>query len=138
MTRALRLSLNRQAWAARLAQFDMEILVGYILQIGVLLSMTLIAIGVVWRWMSTGVLGLDYTIAGMNFFEFVGSDLQQVIMGAFRPPLLVNLGIAVLMLTPFVRVFASMLYFALAARNWKYTFFTAFVFVVLTYSLFLR
>ncbi len=67
MTRALRLSLNRQAWATRLAQFDMEILVGYILQIGVLLSMTLIAIGVVWRWMSTGVLGLDYTIAGMNF-----------------------------------------------------------------------
>lgn len=138
MTKTLRFSVARQAWAARWAAFDMEVLVGYILQIGVLTSMTLIAIGMVWRWLNTGVLGLDYSIAGMNFFEFVWSDLQQVFLGAFRPRLLVNLGIAVLMLTPYVRVFASMVYFALAERNWKYTVFTAFVFTVLTYSLFLR
>jgi hypothetical protein len=37
-----------------------------------------------------------------------------------------------------VRVLASMLYFLLAARNWKYTVFTAFVLTILTYSLFLR
>ncbi len=138
MTKTLRLSFSRQAWAARWAHFDMEVLVGYILQIGVLLSMTLIALGMVWRWLNTGVLGLDYSISGMNFFEFVVSDLQQVFLGAFRPRLLVNLGIATLMLTPYVRVFASMLYFAIAERNWKYTAFTAFVFSVLTYSLFLR
>ncbi len=138
MIKTSRLSWDRQAWAARLANFDMEVLVGYILQIGVLLSMTLIAIGVVWRWLNTGVLGLDYTIAGVNFFEFVQSDLQQVFAGTFRPRLLVNLGIAALMLTPFVRVLASMLYFAIAERNWKYTIFTAIVFTILTYSLFLR
>ena len=118
--------------------FDMEVLVGYILLIGVLLSMVLIAIGVVWHWLATGQLGLEYPIAGMNLFGFVLADIQQMFSGAFRPRLFVNLGIATLMLTPYVRVFASMLYFAFVERNRKYTVFTAFVFSVLTYSLFLR
>jgi len=39
------------------------------------------------------------------------------------------------MLTPYVRVLASMLCFA-AARNWKYTCFTATVLATLTYALF--
>jgi uncharacterized membrane protein len=55
-----------------------------------------------------------------------------------RPRVLINMGIAVLMLTPFVRVLASVFYFALVERNWKYTLFTGFVLCVLTYSLFLR
>ena len=118
--------------------FDMEVLVGYILLIGVLLSMALIAIGVVWHWLTTGQLGLEYSISGMNLFEFVLTDLRQVFTDTLRPRLFVNLGIATLMLTPYVRVLASMLYFAFVERNRKYTVFTAFVFSVLTYSLFLR
>ena len=117
---------------------SMELLVGYILQIGVLLSMILIAVGVVWRWFNTGSMGFDYSISGMNFFEFVLTDIQQMVAGTFRPRLLANLGIATLMLTPYVRVLASMLYFAFVEHNRKYTVFTAFVFCVLTYSLFLR
>lgn len=116
----------------------MELLVGYILQVGVLLSMILIAVGVAWRWLNTGTLGFDYAISGMNFFEFVLTDIQQMVAGTFRPRLFASLGIATLMLTPYVRVVASMLYFALVERNRKYTLFTGFVFVVLTYSLFLR
>jgi uncharacterized membrane protein len=124
--------------SSRAANLDMEVLVGSILQIGVLLSMALLAFGVVWRWFSTGSLGFDYSISGMNFFEFVLTDIQQMLAGTFRPRLFANLGIATLMLTPYVRVFASMTYFAFAERNPKYTLFTGFVFVVLTYSLFLR
>ncbi len=116
----------------------MDTIVGYVLLIGVLLSMVLIALGVVWRYFNTGQLGMDYVIAGVNFFEFVLEDVRQMLLGAFRPRLLVSLGIATLMLTPFVRVFASMLFFAVVEHNWKYTAFTAFVFTVLTYSLFLR
>ncbi len=116
----------------------MELLVGYILQVGVLLSMILIAVGVVWRWFNTGSVGFDYTISGMNFFEFVLTDIQQMAASTFRPRLLANLGIATLMLTPYVRVLASMLYFGFVEHNRKYTVFTGFVFVVLTYSLFLR
>jgi uncharacterized membrane protein len=117
---------------------DMEILIGYILFGGVLLSVTLLAIGFVWRWVRSGNLQFQHTVAGMNFFEFVLSSLRQMVSHELRPRVLINMGIAVLMLTPFVRVLASVFYFALVERNWKYTLFTGFVLCVLTYSLFLR
>ncbi len=118
--------------------FDIEGLVGYILLVGVLSSIALILGGLAWHFARTGELGIQYGIAGMNFFEFLVTDLRQLASHAVRPRLLVSLGIALLMLTPFVRVLASMVYFVVAERNWKYTAFTAFVLVVLTYSLFLR
>jgi uncharacterized membrane protein len=116
----------------------MEGLVGYILLIGVLLSLLLIVVGVAWHWISTGQLGLEYSIKGMNLFEFLVRDVGEAVHGMLRPRLFTNLGIAVLMLTPYVRALVSMLYFAFGARNWKFTLFTGFVLAVLTYSLFLR
>ncbi len=115
-----------------------ENLVGYILLIGVVTSLSLIIGGLAWHLVRTGQIGIQYDIAGMNFFEFLRSGLRQVFADQYRPRLLVSLGIAMLMLTPFVRVFASMIYFLVAARNWKYAAFTGFVLTVLTYSLFLR
>lgn len=116
----------------------MEMLVGYILLVGVLLSITLIGIGVVWHYAATGKLGLVYSISGMNLYRFVLNDFSQAVHLPLHPRLLVNFGIATLMLTPYVRVSASMIYFAFAERNGRYTVFTGFVFLVLTYSLFLR
>jgi uncharacterized membrane protein len=118
--------------------FDIESLVGYILLIGVLLSVALLAVGFIWRWARVGNLRFEHSIVGMNFFEFILSTLRQITSQAFRPRLFLNMGIGVLMLTPFVRVLASVFYFAFAAHNWKYTLFTGFVLGVLTYSLFLR
>ncbi len=118
--------------------FDMETLVGYILLIGVLVSIALISFGIVWHWLRTGEFGFDYLIGGMDFFEFVLTDVRQLFSDSLRPRLFINLGIATLMLTPFVRVLASMLYFAVIERNRKYALFTLFVLSVLTYSLFLR
>ena len=118
--------------------FDMEILIGYILLIGVLLSVALLAIGFIWRWERSGNLRFQHTIVGMNFFEFVTTSLRQMASRELRPRVMLNMGIAVLMLTPFVRVLASVFYFGLVQRNWKYTVFTGFVLAVLTYSLFLR
>ena len=119
-------------------RFDMESLVGYILLTGILLSVALLAVGFVWRWLRVGNLRFEHSIVGMNFFEFISSTLGQMASQAFRPRLFLNMGIAVLMLTPFVRVLASVFYFAFVEHNWKYTLFTAFVLTVLTYSLFLR
>ena len=118
--------------------FDMEALVGYILLVGVLTSMSLIVAGLGWHFIRTGQPGIEYSIGGVSFFRFLLTDLQQVVSNQMRPRLLVSLGIAMLLLTPFVRVLASMVYFAFAARDWKYTVFTAFVLSVLTYSLFLQ
>jgi len=119
-------------------QLDMDVLVGYILQIGVLLSMVLVAAGIFWTWLRTGGLVLNYHIIGMNLFEFVVYETRLALHGVLGPRLLVNLGITALMLTPFVRVAASVVYFIAVLKDWKYTLFTAFVLSVLTYSLFLR
>ena len=119
-------------------RFDMESLVGYILLIGVLLSVALLVVGFLWRWARVGNLRFEHSIAGMNFFEFILSTLRQMTSQTLRPRLFLNVGIGILMLTPFVRVLASVFYFAFVEHNWKYTLFTGFVLGVLTYSLFLR
>jgi len=129
---------NRLQKEKRADHFDMEILVGYILLAGVLMSVALLAIGIIWHWARWGNVRFEHSIIGMNFFEFILSTLRQTASRAVRPRLILNMGIGVLMLTPFLRVLASVVYFALAERNWKYTLFTCFVFSVLTYSLFLR
>jgi uncharacterized membrane protein len=137
-TRAMRASGQNALNNAPVARFDMEVLVGLILLGGVLLSLALVVTGVVWRWVTTGHPGFDYSIAGADLFGFIVQDIRQLAAKEMRPRLLVNLGIAALMLTPYLRVAASMVYFAFAERNWKYTVFTGFVFSLLTYSLLLR
>jgi uncharacterized membrane protein len=117
---------------------DVDALVGSLLLAGTLTSIALIAAGIVWRRVVSGQLGFDYQIAGMTIFDFVLLDVRQLFAGELRPRLLANLGIAILMLTPYARVLASTAYFALVERNLKYTAFSGFVLVVLTYSLFLR
>ncbi len=119
-------------------QQDMDLLIGYLLLYGVLLSLGLIVAGLCWRFLSTGHFSLDYQISGMNLFQFVVEEFREAALFHLRPRLLVNLGIGVLMLTPFLRVAASVVYFAGILRNWKYTLFTMIVLAVLSYSLFLR
>jgi uncharacterized membrane protein len=123
---------------ATATRFDMEILVGSILQYGLLLSVALLVAGLAWHWTTTRQLGTEYVVTGMNLFQFLLADVRQAILGTMRPRLLVSLGLAVLLMTPYTRVMASLAYFAFVERNWKYALFTAFVFVVLSYSLFLR
>ena len=116
----------------------MELLVGYVLLIGVLACLALVLAALLWQWTSTGSLDFDYALSGMNFFQLMSSEFGLAARGAASPRLLLTLGIVVLMLTPFVRVLVSMFYFLLALKDWKYTLFTAFVLAILTYSLFLR
>jgi len=119
-------------------QAKMDALIGFVLLAGVVVSVVLIVAGLVWHWTRTGHLGVDYTIAKMNLFEFVMVEIRELAAGHFRPRLLVSLGIVALMLTPYFRVLASLLFFAFVAHNGKYAAFTGFVLAVLTYSLFLR
>jgi uncharacterized membrane protein len=119
-------------------QLEMDVLVGYILLGGVLLSMALIIGGLSWKFIQSGGVRLEYELAGMNLFQFAVSEIHLAALGQIRPRLLINMGIVVLMLTPFFRVLASVVYFLVVLRNWKYTVFTLFVLLVLTGSLFLR
>ena len=115
---------------------DVEVVVGYTLLGGVLVSLALVVAGLLWHWTVHGSLQFDYTLPGTNVADFIRADVAQAAGAPARPRLLVNWGIAVLMLTPYVRVLASVVYFAVIDRDWKYTLFTAFVLGTLTYSLF--
>ena len=116
--------------------FDVESLVGFTLLAGVLLSLGLIAVGLAWHWVIHGTIGLDYLLPATSVADFITVEAQQLVSAAARPRLLVNTGIAVLLLTPYVRVLVSMLYFLFIERNLKYSLFTGFVLGTLTYSLF--
>jgi uncharacterized membrane protein len=116
----------------------MDALVGYLLLAGVSLSMALIAVGLIWHFLRTGTFELQYPLQGRNLFQFLLAEIAIAAHGQGRPRTLVNAGIGVLMLTPYLRVLASMLYFMFAQRNWKYSLFTAIVLGVLTFSLFVR
>jgi len=116
----------------------METLIGYILLTGVVLSIALITTGLVWHWLVTGRLQAEYVIRGTNLLGFAALAVRQIISGSFDYRTIINLGIVALLLTPFVRVLASVVYFALAEHDWKYVVFTGVVLSVLTYSLFLH
>jgi uncharacterized membrane protein len=117
---------------------NMDVLVGYILLIGVLVSVGLIIAGTLWNLLIAHRLASLFTISGENYFGFMVSSLRQLFNGPILPQLLISLGIGTLMFTPYLRVAASVIYFAFVARNVKYTIFTLVVFSILTYSLFLR
>ena len=116
----------------------MDILLGYLLLSGVALSMVLIVIGLVWHYFRSGHFWLDHPLAGMNLFQISAQELRLAGSQQIRPRTMVDLGIIVLMFTPYARVVASMVYFMAVLKNWKYSLFTAIVLAVLTFSLFLR
>jgi len=126
---------QRSAAGVRL---DLEILVSYVLLVGVGAAMVLVLGGLVWHDLSRGTFELAYVIKPVNFFGFAVESFQDAFRHGYRPRLVVSLGIVILMLTPYVRVLASMIYFAAVERNVKYTIFTLVVLSALSYSLFLR
>lgn len=116
----------------------MASLVGYTLLGGVLTSAALMSTGLVWHWASRGRVQGTSPTAGTDLAQIFATFFQQLASGALQPRPLIYLGLAVLLLTPYVRVAASALYFAVVERNLKYTVFTGFVLAVLTFSLFIR
>jgi uncharacterized membrane protein len=114
----------------------MEVLLGWVLLVGLVSSVTLIAAGIVWHRIATGRLDLDYVLPATSVAGFILNDIRQAAAMTTGPRRLINLGIAVLMITPYVRVVASVAYFALVARDKRYALFSGIVLVTLTYALF--
>lgn len=116
----------------------MELVISYVLISGVVVSLGLLFVGLGLYVARYHHLQLDWTLPGENLFHFVRLTLEHLVRGPIQPEDVINLGIAVLMLTPFVRVLFSVGLFALSQRNAKYTLITLYVLAVLTYSLFVR
>jgi len=119
------------------AESKFERIIGYILISGVAISLLLEVIGIVLYYHSYGQFKIledqALFIHGRNFFNFL---LELVRSEHIRQKaiLLMTLGIAILMLTPYVRVILSVIHFA-REKNVKYVLITLFVLVLLTISL---
>ncbi len=113
---------------------EVETLVASVLIGGLAASVTLIAVGVLWLRASTGTFQLDYLLPATDVAAFILGDIRRAASPTVGPRRLINLGVGVLMVTPYLRVLASLLYFVVA-RSWKYSLFTAFVLAALTYSM---
>jgi uncharacterized membrane protein len=124
--------------APRPRGFDMDVLVGSILLIGVMAALALLLAGALWHWAIHGTMTYDFPLRGTNLLDFVAAEVRDLLAGKVTVQVVISLGIAVLLMTPYVRVLASMLYFIFQERNLKYSLFTAFVLGVLTYSLMLH
>jgi len=116
----------------------LETTISYLLIIGVALSLALEIAGIAIFYKSHGNLDIllqdkAMFIQGRDFFSFLYQLFARGPMqntGIF----LMTLGVAALILTPFVRVIVSAMYFAWK-RDARYTLITAFVLVATTVSL---
>ena len=78
--------MSERAGTGSTAARNMDLLVGYVLIVGVLSSLGLLAAGLAWHWCSTGT-RLDYDLAGTTVFGLVVTDFRQLAAGAWRPRL---------------------------------------------------
>jgi uncharacterized membrane protein len=116
---------------------NLDRLVSSILLAGVILAVILLVIALAWQWVSTGRYGSFPAIAATNLLGYMVYTFQNATVLGLSPTILANGGIAVLLLTPFVRVFASVLFFGFREHNHVFTAITAFVLVVLGIVLFI-
>jgi uncharacterized membrane protein len=116
----------------------LELTISYILIIGVVASVAIEVIGILRYYNSNGNLDIvfqpEFALRGVDFFSYSGRTLFQVMSGEWTPIQILSLGIVVLMMTPYLRVVASVAYFGLV-RNAKYLIITLFVLTILTASL---
>jgi uncharacterized membrane protein len=116
----------------------LETVISYLLIIGVVASLVLISTGLVFFYLAYGHLNLllsdqDMFIHGNDFFNFI----YRLVTGQYamnNAVFFIVLGIVVLLLTPFLRVVASVIYFSWRKEGW-YILITIFVLVALTLSL---
>jgi uncharacterized membrane protein len=116
---------------------DLETLAWTILAGGLLLSIFLILSGLAWEWIASGTLNRGLPLTAVNLRGL----LEEIIIRSgqgISPFILLNSGIAVLLLTPYTMVLASMFIFAFRDDNYRFTAITGFVALVLTWVLFLR
>lgn len=115
----------------------LESAISYLLITGVLVSLLLELSGLILYYIQNGNLmisqGPGVFIKGKDFFSFI----YMVFSGKLHSSLSISLitaGLIVLILTPFLRVLLSVIFFA-AEKNLKYVWITLFVLVIITMSL---
>ena len=120
------------ARAKWIANFDMESLISLILRTGMLISLGFIFAGLIIGWADQEHASLGPNLKAKSVPILILVDLQQIGSPGFWPRLFIHLGVSALLLTPYVRVLASMAYFTWVDRSRKQVAFTGFVVAILT------
>jgi uncharacterized membrane protein len=121
-------------------QSKMENAISYLLIGGVLLCLVLLVTGMALYWGQQGGVSVSQApsvfVHGHDFFSFIFDQVTG--RGVQNLPLrLITLGVIVLLLTPYLRVILSAVYFT-REKNFKYVLITVFVLIILTISLILH
>jgi uncharacterized membrane protein len=114
-----------------------EKVISYLLITGVIISLILETAGVILLYSAYHSLDISHEsgvyIKAYDFFSLIYQQFQHI--QTINPAiLLMTLGIIILILTPYVRVITSVVYFTWQ-RNLKYVLITLFVLIVVTISL---
>jgi uncharacterized membrane protein len=111
--------------------------ISWILRAGVTVSLIFETTGLLLNYATTGETSLTlsphWLVKGGNFFGFVASTLGSL-AGSADPVSITGLGIAVLVLTPYFRIVAAVVYYAVE-RDWNYVAITTIVFFIVTLGL---
>jgi uncharacterized membrane protein len=116
---------------------SLELGISWILRAGVAASLGLESLGLFLNYLYTGdsslSLSTTWLARGGNFFGFASSLLGSLASGV-TPVSVTGLGVIVLVLTPYFRVLASVIYYTVQ-RDWRYVAITLTVLVVITFGL---
>jgi len=121
-----------------LRRLTLEDVIGYILVIGVATSLLIESAGLALYVADRGAIEIDLSdleayARPQDFFAYI-IDVTSSVLGNPNYASVMALGLVLLMLTPYIRVVASVVYFAFY-RNYKYVVITLIVFAILTASL---
>lgn len=110
-------------------ELELEFFISHILRIGVLIAAAVIGFGVL-LWVLKGTSGYSDS----TYPIVLGTIVRDTV--ALRPLAVIQMGLLLLVLTPVVRVAASLFLFA-RGQDWTYVVITGIVLMLLLISLFL-
>jgi len=117
---------------------ELEVLISRLLTFGVFLSIFFVSIGVGLYLMQTGgltlALGDEWFLKGETVFDVLSNIIGKLFSWSDLSFVFMSMGILLLMLTQYIRVIMSVIYF-IFIKDWKYVAITLAVFIILTLSL---
>lgn len=114
-------------------KYDLEDIISYILTFGTIFSIFLLSIGVIAYLVYIKEITLDWILKGENLFVALNNVLSNVFQNNISYTFMA-IGILMLMLTQYIRVIVSIVYFSLI-KDCKYVVITLIVFIILTLSI---
>jgi uncharacterized membrane protein len=127
--------MKNVAYIRWLSKLDMEPLLGFVLIVGVSLSVTLVMAGF-WIALFLEKVPAEYQIQAISIPRLLIFDLSRHGKPDFWSRLLMDSGFVVLLITPYARLFVTWLYLVFVKRQWKNVICTSLALIFLSVILF--